>query len=466
MGRGGSAKRSLTPVPVLHRVLYRSYANGSFFSRALNRRVTPTGWTVLGLLLLTAILGVDLSKSTLYQVFSLLLGLLIVSLLWSWARRARLSARRELPRHATAGEPCPYRVVVSNEGWRPVRGFLLCERAPDPRPSLRGFSLTREPGEEKRNAFDRVFIYYRWRWLLERRLLFAGRAHGNHTTLLPGKSVRMDMSLTPQRRGVMRLHDLRARLPDPFGLFQRCCRVEAGGDTLVVLPRRYRLPDLKMPGEDCFQLGGEAVSNTPGQSGECLGLRDYRSGDSLRHIHWKSWARTGRPIVKEFEDVYFPRYGLVLDNFAEHGDDELFEESVSVAASFASAIDTRRSSLDLMFIRDGGILVKAGRGEARAEKALEVLAAVEAKSEEHFDDLEVLVRRHGGQFSACICVFTGWSPVRARFLRSLVAAGLEMLALILCRREAETRSMLEEAPLPCRHLLLEPPSVQESLLKL
>ena len=137
-----------------------------------------------------------------------------------------------------------------------------------------------------------------------------------------------------------------------------------------------------------------------------------------------------------------------------------------MAYQFEYASSVGRSSLDLMFIRDGGIVVKAGRGEARAEKALEVLAAVEAKSEEHFDDLEVLVRRHGGQFSACICVFTGWSPERARFLRSLVAAGLEMLALILCRRETETRSMLEEAPLPCRHLLLEPPGVQEALLKL
>ena len=459
-------KRSLPPVPLLHRLLYRSYSNGSFLSYSLNRRVTPTGWTVLGLLLLTAILGVDLSKSTLYQVFSLVMGLLIVSLLWSWARRARFSARRDLPRYATVGEPCPYKVTVVNEGWRTVRGFLLSERAPDPRPSLRSFAFTREPGEEKRNVFDRVFIYYRWRWLLDRRLLFVARARGDHAAVRSGEAVRVSMSLVPQRRGVIRLSDLRVRLPDPFGLFQRCSKVESRGDTLVVLPRRYRLPDLELPGEARFQLGGEAVSNTTGQSGEFLGLRDYRSGDALRHIHWKGWAKTGRPIVKEFEDVCFPRYGLVLDHFAEHGDNDLFEESVSVAASFASASDTRGSLLDLMFVRNEAIVVKAGRGEARAEKLLEVLAAVEAESEEHFDELEAVVKRHGDQFSVCLCVFTGWTPGRARFLRNLVAAGVDALALILCRGEAETRVKVEEAPLPCPHVLLEPPNVQEALLKL
>ena len=466
MGRVESGNGSSPPVPLLHRILHRSYSNGYLFSYFINRRVTPTGWTVLGLLVLTAILGADLSKSALYQVFSLLVGLLVVSLLWSMARRARLSARRDLPHQATAGEACPYTVKVTNEGWRPVRGFLLSERAPDPRPSLRSFAFIQEPGEEKRNVFDRVFIYYRWRWLLEHRLLFDGRPCGNHVTVRPGETVRLAMSLTPQRRGLMRLRDLRVRLPDPFGLFQRCRKVEAGEDTLVVLPKRYRLPALNLPGEACYQLGGEAVSNTIGQSGEFLGLRDYRSGDALRHIHWKGWAKTGRPIVKEFEDVYFPRYALILDNFSEQGDDDLFEESVSVAASFASVVDGRRGMLDLMFIKDKATVVKAGRGEDRAGELLEVLAAVEAVPEENFDDLESLVRRHADQFAGCICVFTGWTPERARFLRNLMAAGLETLALILCREETRTRAMIEGDPIPCPHVFLKPPDVQEALLKL
>ena len=103
MAEGGTAKRSVPQVSLFYRLLYRSYSRGSVLSLFLNRRVTTAGWVVLSLLLLTAILGVDLSKSTVYQVFSLVFGLLVVSLVWSWARRARLSARRELPRYATVG---------------------------------------------------------------------------------------------------------------------------------------------------------------------------------------------------------------------------------------------------------------------------------------------------------------------------------------------------------------------------
>jgi uncharacterized protein (DUF58 family) len=466
MAEGGIAKRPVPQVPLLYRLLYRSYARGSDLSVSLNRRVTAAGWVVLALLLLTAILGVDLSKSTLYQIFSLVFGVLVVSLLWSWSRRARLSARRELPRYATVGESFPYMVTVTNEGRRPVRGFLLSECAPDARPSLPNFAFTPEPGEGERNAFDRFFVYYRWRWLLEQRLLFESEDRGEHRTVRPRESLRTLLHLKPRRRGVVRLNDLRVRLPDPFGLFQRCRKVEAGGDALVVFPRRYRLPDLDLPGEACLQPGGEAVSNTIGQSGEFLGLRDYRSGDALRRIHWKGWAKTGRPIVKEFENMDFPRYGLVLDNFTEEGDENLFEETVAVAASFACSIDTRRSMLDLMFIRDEAIVVKAGRGEARAEKLLEVLAGVEAEPEEHLDDLERLVKRHGDRLTACICVFTGWTSGRARFLRHLVSAGMEVMPFILCRCASETKAMIDADPLPCRHLLLEPPNVQEGLLKL
>ena len=459
----GTARRS---VPILYRALHLTYSQGAFLSRFLHQRVTPAGWVVLGVLLLSAILGVDLSKSKLYQIFAVMFAVALISFLWAWARRARLKAKRELPRYATVGDSCSYMVTVFNEGRRAVRGFLLADRAPDPRPTLRSFAFTEEPGEEKRNPFDRFFVYYRWRWLLQRRRQFKGIAHGEHGVVQAKGTIRMRLSLTPRRRGVIRLDDLRVRLPDPFGLFQRCRKVKTTGDTLVVLPKRYRLPNLNLPGEACCQLGGEAVSNTIGQSGEFLGLRDYRTGDALRHIHWKGWAKAGRPIVKEFEDVYFPRYGLVLDSFAEHDDEDLFEESVSVAASFAAAIDTKRSLLDLMFIKDEAIVVKAGRGEAKAEKLLEVLAAVEAEEAEHFDALESLVKRHADQLTACVCVFTGWSPRRARFLQNVVRAGLESLALIVCRNEAETQEIIAAAPVPCRFLLLETGTIQEGLLKL
>ena len=50
----------------------------------------------------------------------------------------------------------------------------MWERPPDPRPGLEEFAGTPEPGEERRNFFDRCFVYYRWRWLLDGRGMFTG----------------------------------------------------------------------------------------------------------------------------------------------------------------------------------------------------------------------------------------------------------------------------------------------------
>lgn len=460
------ATRLTPPVPWFHRLLHRSYGRGTRWSFFLGNRVNPAAWVVMSVVLLAVVLGMDIQKSTLYQVAVFGAALLGVAVVAAGLRRVRLRVVRRLPSYATAGEECRYVLEVENLGSRAARGFWLWERPADPRPDLVTFSRTREPGEEERNFFDRRFIYYRWRWLMEGRILFGGGRSGGPLVLGPARRSQVSVGLVPKRRGLIRLADLRAVLPDPFGFFQRCVKVEAPENQIVVLPRRYRLPPLDLAGESSLHLGGEAASAAVGHQGEILGLRDYRSGDALRHIHWKGWAKAGRPIVKEFEDTYFPRYGLVLDNCVDGGDAELFEEAVSVAASFASSIDTRRSLLDLMFVNEEAIVVTAGQGIARAEKMLEVLAAVEPSAGTNFHELRRLVQGYRDEFSACICVLPSWSAERAEFLKALAVGGLEVLGLIVCRDAEAVRARLREDPVPCRCLLLEPGKVQEGLAKL
>jgi uncharacterized protein (DUF58 family) len=197
-----------------------------------------------------------------------------------------------------------------------------------------------------------------------------------------------------------------------------------------VLPRRYRLPPFHLPGSAHYHAGDDAASRQKGSSGEFTSLREYRTGDPPRMIHWKSWAKQGRPIVKEVEDVVFPRYALVLDTFAL-GREAEFEEAVSVAASFVAEIDTEEVMLDLMFLGDNDQVISAGRGLADSMKLLEALSAVQVSPLENFEGLSRLIARHSGDLSACICVFTGWSESRAAFLRSLDTLGLTSISLAI-----------------------------------
>ena len=458
--------RQPTPrVSWFHRVLYRCYSRGSLVSLFFGRRVTPVGWGVLSLLLLTAILGVDFSRSALYQIFSLAFAALSVSLVWVWCRSGRLVAVRDLPHYAVAGEALSYWVTVTNRGRHTLKGFFLVERPPDARPSLLNFACISEPGEDRRNVFDRIFVYYRWRWLFDRQLLFEEGEGSGPQMVGPGDSLRIRMELLLRRRGVVPLRDLQLRLPDPLGLFQRYRRILGRDESILVFPQCYRLPPIEYGGQSCFDHAGDALTTTAGNSGEFLGLRDYRSGDPIRRIHWKGWARTGRPIVREFEDVSLPHYALILDNFVEHGDEDLLEDSVSVAASFAQAIRGGHNTLDLVTMRDKGCLVSGGQGIVGPEKIMTALAKIEGQTEECFEMLERIMRRHSRKLTAGILVFTGWTPSRRDFLQRLARTGLKMTALILCRDASDTQQRIEAESLPCRHHLLVPPAIQEELLK-
>ena len=452
------------PSPYYLRLIYRIYHRNSALAHFLTHRVRPAGILLVLLIPSAWILMPTHALGPIFQVRGLIFILLGVSLLWAFTRRARVKATRELPRLATAGEPMHYRIKVRNTGRKTLSGSNLLDMPPDNRPSFQLFSRSREPGEETRNAFDRTFGYYRWEWLQKTLTLFTNKPSPPLPRLRTGEETNLTLSLVPKKRGVIILKDLRLCLPDPFGIFQRCRIAESDRDKLIVLPHRYRLPLLDLPGSARFQLGGEAASSTIGQSGDFTSVREYRPGDPLRHIHWKSWARTGKPIVKEYEDVFFPRYGLVLDTFAPAEDANMFEEAVSVAASFAASIDTRETLLDLMFIRDEAFVFSAGRGEERIDKMLEILAGVNCEPTADFDALQQLVLKYRDDLTACICIFTGWCEQRRDTITRLQRAGMELTIISVCSNldEAKKNHLLYPSPTPVHWLRAD--RVQQDLM--
>lgn len=388
----------------------------------------------MGVLLVVSLgsfLSVGQPKDPIFQIFCFSLGLVALSLTWTLFRRAKLSAALGLPRHATAGEPLRYAVRLENVGKHKLSGLRLTQTPPDPRPSFEEFAGTPEPGEEERNVFDRTMVFYRWQWLTARKGGFTARESRETFSLAPGESRRVSMELTPSRRGVIPMGDVRALLPDPLGFFQKCSRTKSTPTRLVVLPKRHRLPPLTMPGSAAFRIGGEETSNAIGSAGEFVGLREYRPGDPLRQIHWKSWAHTGRPMVKELEDTFYPRYALVLDTFPGSPDSAVFEDMISVAASFIVGLDRNESLLDLMFIAGEAHTVTAGRGMERMEKLLEVLAGVELEHGSRLDLLAQSVIRHREKMTSCLLVLNGWDDTREEFVKSLLKAAIPCVPLVV-----------------------------------
>ena len=62
-------------------------------------------------------------------------------------------------------------------------------------------------------------------------------------------------------------------------------------------------------------------------------LREYVPGDDMRHIHWRTSARTGTLMVKQLVDTTRPEIVVIVDNRLSAVDADDFEEVVEVAAS-------------------------------------------------------------------------------------------------------------------------------------
>jgi len=420
------------------RAVYAALRAVSALDHGLRQRLTPAGWLALGAGLAALAAGLDTTQNASYQAAALLGSLLLLAWASSLAFRARVDIERELPRYATAGEPFTYAVAVANRGARPLEGATLVEALRDPRPKYADWKRAREPGEERRNWFDRNAGYFRWRWLIERRTPETPQ-EAVLPALAPGARRTLRLALTPRRRGRIELAGLALARTDPLGLVKGLSRVPLPAQ-VIALPRRYRLPPLALPGRRRHQPGGVTQSSSVGDTEEFLALREYRPGDPLQRIHWKSFARTGRPIVKEFQDEFFERHALVLDTGGAHGEDAAFEDAVAVAASFVYTIDTQECLLDLLFVGGAVRHYTAGRGQLQAEHMLEVLAGVGASAPQDFAALARVVLEQRAQLASCVLVLVGWDEARRRLAEQLAASGIEVRAILVCERARAPRA--------------------------
>jgi uncharacterized protein (DUF58 family) len=445
---------------LLFKVLYRLYRLAAGLCHWLQRRFTRPGLAVLGALMLAALLAPDTEDNVAYQALPVLLFLLVAAMGLSRLSRSPFSARRQLPKFGTAGCPLDYLVVVRNLSRKGQSGLTLLEEVADSRPCFRDW-------RDWQLAEQRALRSFR----------FTEHRHSNPfrvatvkdasvPPVAPNEEAEVRVELTPLRRGLLQLTGVTLARHDPLGLFRTLTTVRLP-QTVLILPRRYPLPFIALPGTEKYQEGGVALAASVGQSDEYVALRDYRHGDPLRHIHWRSWARVGRPVVKEFEDEFFVRHALVLDTFIAEPNSEVFEEAVSVAASFACTLPSQESLLDLLFIGPQSYCFTAGRGVGHVEQMLEVLAAVRTCSDQPFRALEHLVLSHIEVVSGCICVLLAWDEARRSFIEKLRALGVPVRVLVIARPGADRRA--EPGPLrddPERFSVLEVGRVEAGLAQL
>jgi len=404
----------------IHRWYRRTYA----FLRFLDRRVTPAGAFFFTMFLIALFFGINTRTSTVFTILAPLLAVLFVSLLLDRRFRPTLSVRRILPRYAAVGMPLLYRIEVRNDGSRGEAGLRLVEEPQDPRPDYETWSAVAEPGEGRRNAFDRFMRYYRWEWLIERRrgAIFEP---SEAPALAPGETRSVDARLTPTRRGVIRFAGCRVERDDLFGLWKRSV-VLPDEETIIALPPVHPVNVPEFCGHRRYHHGGVIAAHKVGESEEFMQVREYRPGDPLKRIHWPSSARIGALAVKEFQDEYYARIALVLDTFHPAAVSPELEDAVSIAASYLVAGVAEDEIVDLLFVGAKAFSFPTGRGIGSTARMLEILAGVEPCRDRKFGLLAGLVRERIPLICGALVVLLGLDDARVALLRMLGAAGVEL----------------------------------------
>lgn len=154
---------------------------------------------------------------------------------------------------------------------------------------------------------------------------------------LPGGArVSLEYVADPRRRGVYESAavDLRSGFPFGTGKAERSSVVVS---RMVVHPRWVSLSGV--PLLEAASIPSEALHDRRrrGAGLDFFGVREYRPGDSLRHVHWKSTARGGRPVVREYEELPASRIGIFIETLEVVGEEPetTLEDSVAAAASLA-----------------------------------------------------------------------------------------------------------------------------------
>ncbi len=232
--------------------------------------ISSEGWHYL-LVLAFIVGGASLREvNLLVALASMMIGVFLTNAVFAFTTPRRLEVRRHPPKHIFAGEPFTMEVSISN-------------------------------------ARRRVAV---WTITIRDRLARAARprslAQATHVDSFvmrvnPQETQRASYRCMLPHRGRYSVGPLEISSGFPFGLVRGRRRV-SGVDELVVYPRLGRLTpqwDQKMKS----QLAGEdfAGQRRGWNDGDYYGIREWRSGDAQRWIHWRATARLNELAVRQFE---------------------------------------------------------------------------------------------------------------------------------------------------------------------
>ncbi|MCZ7570611.1 MAG: DUF58 domain-containing protein [Ardenticatenaceae bacterium] len=393
-----------------------------------------SGFLFLLLLVLT-IIAVQTGRRLIFTLVYLVGATLIFSFLWAWLNLRWVALTRiTQSKRVQVGRPAEERFIIRNTGFLPK---LWLE--------MRDFSEM--PGYRASRVIN---------------------------SLPPHRARGWAARSTARKRGRYRLGPMRLISGDPFGLF-KLARNLPQTSSIVVYPATFPIPGFAPPVGQL--LGGESLRRrTHHVTPNVAGVREYAPGDSFNRIHWPGVARTGRLIVKEFEEDPTANIWIVLDMCEsvhtavpgtpvvnlEHEPALLWlnepqtaiepateEYAVTIAASLGQHFLEQNRAVGLIAHGVKREIVQPDRGLRQLTRLLESLAVLQARGTLSLEHVLTLEENFFTRGTTVIVVTPSPWPVWVDALRGLRRRGIRPIAVLVDAhsfdRRAPTSATLESA---------------------
>ena len=254
--------------------------------------------------------------------------------------------------------------------------------------TLEGLSVKRTLGQAYAHLGDTIELEYELRNAHSLgKLWLEVFEESNWPEHLPGrvlsiggkKTRRWKVLVKAARRGRFQLGPIVMRSGDPFGLFQTELRVPSEA-LLLVYPRLVPIPYWTLPGsflEGSVLTGQRSLQSTS----MVMGIREYRPGDALNRIHWRSSARHRELQVKEFELDKTADLWIYVD-LERHwhrgeGQDSTEERCITVAASVVQKALREHRNVGLITSGSRSEVLHPDRGTKQYGKLMQYLAEMQ-----------------------------------------------------------------------------------------
>ncbi|MEV4070419.1 DUF58 domain-containing protein [Nonomuraea fuscirosea] len=238
----------------------------------------------------------------------------------------------------------------------------------------------------------------------------------------------IDYRVRSDLRGRYTIGPLAIRIADPFGLVE-LTRSFTISDTLVVTPHVAALPHVRLSGE--WTGGGDSRTRSVAAAGDDdVAPREYRQGDDLRRVHWRSTARYGELMVRREEQQWQSRGALLLDTrrHAHRGEGPRSSFEVAVSAAASIGVHLAREGLGLRLVTDQG--AEHLTDDGLSYSLLDTLAVIRHSPARSLE-MGVSALRQGGGDGLIVAVLGALDPEETRELARLRHSGITGVAVLL-----------------------------------